>query len=209
MVIAIQNEGNIAQAKCPMQHCHAPFTETDLPTIFGDDRALEEKYRDLQIRQMFEKRLKKCPRCPNAVEVADGIINIKCPECRFTYCSGCLLEPHAGQTCDDARSAAPNPFVATNECKPCPTPNCDAKIQKNGGCNYVQCPKCPRQEFCWFCGTICPYGAHTPHDAQMSKKYIQYFMAIMNHSQMYAAINGNPHSKPSCRSMIAAAHQAP
>ena len=40
-----------------------------------------------------------------------------------------------------------------------PCPNCDLFISKQGGCQYMRCPKCT-YEFCWFCLGNAPGHQH-------------------------------------------------
>lgn len=40
-----------------------------------------------------------------------------------------------------------------------PCPKCNLYISKDGGCHYMQCPKCTH-EFCWFCLGHAPGHSH-------------------------------------------------
>ncbi|CAE8716232.1 unnamed protein product, partial [Polarella glacialis] len=40
-------------------------------------------------------------------------------------------------------------------------PSCQMPIQKDGGCNFMDCPNC-RRHFCWSCGRILK-GSHQAH----------------------------------------------
>lgn len=55
-----------------------------------------------------------------------------------------------------ANQAASDAWIAQHT-KPCP--GCGVRIEKNGGCDYMQCPLC-KTEFCWLCSK---YHNHSNH----------------------------------------------
>lgn len=75
-------------------------------------------------------------------------MRVECPSCDrgFSLSAGSSTEDEA--------------WLREN-CRPCP--RCKAQIQKNGGCNHMQCVKC-HAHFCWACmrlGKRCgPYNCH-------------------------------------------------
>ncbi|GMS97809.1 hypothetical protein PENTCL1PPCAC_19984, partial [Pristionchus entomophagus] len=80
---------------------------------------------------------------------------ITCDKCSATFCAMCSGAYHAPTSCemikkwmvkceDDSESA--NYISAhTKDC-----PQCHSCIEKNGGCNHMQCLKC-KHHFCWMC----------------------------------------------------------
>uniref|UniRef100_A0A183BJK9 RBR-type E3 ubiquitin transferase n=1 Tax=Globodera pallida TaxID=36090 RepID=A0A183BJK9_GLOPA len=54
-----------------------------------------------------------------------------CAGCGFRFCFKCGKDYHAPANCEDC-------------------PNCHSCIEKNGGCNHMQCSKC-KHHFCWMC----------------------------------------------------------
>jgi len=93
-----------------------------------------------------------------------------CPECSnsFVYCPFCRRE-HGSLTCKrfqkirqemgGAKDRESQNVVQRNS-KMCPS--CQMPIQKEGGCNFMDCPNC-RRHFCWSCGRILK-GSHQSHD---------------------------------------------
>ena len=78
-----------------------------------------------------------------------------CSKCKTTFCFQCGLDYHAPADCivikkwvtkcqDDSETAN---YIQANT-KDCP--KCMICIEKNGGCNHMQCYKC-KHEFCWMC----------------------------------------------------------
>ncbi|MFH4980877.1 hypothetical protein AB6A40_007586 [Gnathostoma spinigerum] len=80
---------------------------------------------------------------------------VTCSKCNTSFCVRCGGEYHAPTSCetikkwlikcaDDSETA--NYISAhTKDC-----PNCHSCIEKNGGCNHMQCAKC-KHHFCWMC----------------------------------------------------------
>lgn len=117
-----------------------------------------------------------CSKCPSGGWVDPRQPNSKCgwicPECSncFVYCPFCRRE-HGSLSCKrfqqlryevltgkrsvDQQSEG---VVARNS-KMCPS--CKMPIQKEGGCNFMDCPNC-RRHFCWSCGRILK-GSHQAH----------------------------------------------
>lgn len=78
-----------------------------------------------------------------------------CSKCNSIFCFKCGEKYHAPTDCytikkwltkceDDSETAN---YITANT-KDCP--NCGSCIEKNGGCNHMQCIKC-KHDFCWMC----------------------------------------------------------
>ncbi|WKY07133.1 hypothetical protein Q1695_006945 [Nippostrongylus brasiliensis] len=80
---------------------------------------------------------------------------VTCSACHTSFCVACGVDYHAPTSCetikqwllkcaDDSETA--NYISAhTKDC-----PQCHSCIEKNGGCNHMQCAKC-KHHFCWMC----------------------------------------------------------
>ncbi|KAE9369970.1 hypothetical protein N431DRAFT_547244 [Stipitochalara longipes BDJ] len=78
--------------------------------------------------------------------------NFFCIACLSAICTKCKAVFHEGMTCaeyqDSLNSEANQEFMRENGIKECP--HCQTPIQKNGGCNHVQCLGC-NVHVCWNC----------------------------------------------------------
>ncbi|KAF5281166.1 hypothetical protein FQR65_LT14846 [Abscondita terminalis] len=129
-----------------------------------------------------------------------------CCQCKTIFCFKCGMDYHAPTDChiikkwltkcaDDSETA--NYISAhTKDC-----PHCHICIEKNGGCNHMQCYNC-KYDFCWMClGDWKAHGseyyecsrykenpniAHESVHAQARealKKYLHYYERWENHSK--------------------------
>ena len=88
------------------------------------------------------------------VAVGSGITTVKC-SCGHPFCFRCGDEAHEPCGCNQLvewahkcqnESETANWILAnTRKC-----PACNARIEKNQGCNHMTCRHC-RHEFCWVC----------------------------------------------------------
>lgn len=131
-----------------------------------------------------------------------------CDSCKSSFCFLCGMDYHAPTDChvikkwltkcaDDSETA--NYISAhTKDC-----PKCHICIEKNGGCNHMQCFSC-KHDFCWMClGDWKSHGseyyecsrykenpniAHESVHAQARealKKYLHYYERWENHSKSF------------------------
>ncbi|XP_047687318.1 E3 ubiquitin-protein ligase ARIH2 isoform X4 [Prionailurus viverrinus] len=103
-------------------------------------------------------QLQLCPGadCPMVIRVQEPRARrVQCNRCNEVFCFKCRQMYHAPTDCatirkwltkcaDDSETA--NYISAhTKDC-----PKCNICIEKNGGCNHMQCSKC-KHDFCWMC----------------------------------------------------------
>ncbi|CAI4224535.1 unnamed protein product [Auanema sp. JU1783] len=129
-----------------------------------------------------------------------------CKKCKTTSCVLCGVDYHAPTSCETIRlwlvkcaddSETANYISAhTKDC-----PHCHTCIEKNGGCNHMQCAKC-KHHFCWMCfGDWKTHGSEyyecsrykdNPSVAAEAnhvkarralEKYLHYFERFENHSK--------------------------
>lgn len=161
--------------KCPAYKCESVM---DWPTIIS-----------FAGPQLFGRHLKMVQNislnstpgliwCPNArcgrvitAEKSKLQIDVSC-KCGREMCLQCEGEPHWPATCKQAQHymeqlKSTGDLAAMREkehsiainYKPCP--RCKYPIQKQGGCNYMQCI-CGKG-YCWQCGTSTGYRYDAPH----------------------------------------------
>jgi hypothetical protein len=158
-------DGEVATIHCPTPNCPHFVTYNEVKHLV--DRRTFEKYEEFLLKHALDSdpNCRWCPRpgCHNAMIGNPNLPMMVCSneKCQFTFCFNCREEWHADTTCEKYQkwkrenSDAENRFAlwAAQHTKPCPF--CNAKIEKNGGCNHMTCSKC-RHEFCWLC--LQPYA---------------------------------------------------
>uniref|UniRef100_A0A4W4H0C2 RBR-type E3 ubiquitin transferase n=1 Tax=Electrophorus electricus TaxID=8005 RepID=A0A4W4H0C2_ELEEL len=144
---------------CMAQDCSLQTPEDFvLPLLPSED--LKDKYRRYLFRDYVEShfQMQLCPGadCPIVIKVQEPRARrVQCSRCGEVFCFKCRQMYHAPTDCatirkwltkcaDDSETA--NYISAhTKDC-----PKCNICIEKNGGCNHMQCSKC-KHDFCWMC----------------------------------------------------------
>uniref|UniRef100_A0A8C9VR24 RBR-type E3 ubiquitin transferase n=1 Tax=Scleropages formosus TaxID=113540 RepID=A0A8C9VR24_SCLFO len=200
----------VSRISCMAQDCSLQMPEDFvLPLLHGDE--LKDKYRRYLFRDYVEShfQLQLCPGadCPMVIQVQEPRARrVQCSRCGEVFCFMCRQMYHAPTDCgtirkwltkcaDDSETA--NYISAhTKDC-----PKCNICIEKNGGCNHMQCSKC-KHDFCWMClGDWKTHGSEyyecsrykeNPDIVNQSqqaqarealKKYLFYFERWENHSK--------------------------
>lgn len=144
---------------CMAQDCLL-WTPEDFVFPLLPSEELKDKYRRYLFRDYIEShfQLQLCPGadCPMVIQVQEPKARrVQCNRCNEVFCFKCRQMYHAPTDCatirkwltkcaDDSETA--NYISAhTKDC-----PKCNICIEKNGGCNHMQCSKC-KHDFCWMC----------------------------------------------------------
>ncbi|XP_063466249.1 E3 ubiquitin-protein ligase ARIH2 isoform X3 [Symphalangus syndactylus] len=144
---------------CMAQDCPLRTPEDFVFPLLPNEE-LREKYRRYLFRDYVEShyQLQLCPGadCPMVIRVQEPRARrVQCNRCNEVFCFKCRQMYHAPTDCatirkwltkcaDDSETA--NYISAhTKDC-----PKCNICIEKNGGCNHMQCSKC-KHDFCWMC----------------------------------------------------------
>ncbi|KAL4267800.1 RBR-type E3 ubiquitin transferase [Pleurotus pulmonarius] len=114
------------------------------------------------------RTLKYC-RTPDCVQIyratedrARTDCAVQCPSCFSVICSACHEDGHEGMACADARLLRDRDDMSEawiRQAKKCP--NCQAPIEKSGGCNHMSC-RCGAH-ICWKCMGVFSADAIYPH----------------------------------------------
>mmetsp|Transcript_22414 Transcript_22414/g.66451 ORF Transcript_22414/g.66451 Transcript_22414/m.66451 type:complete len:497 (-) Transcript_22414:348-1838(-) len=172
--VALTNGPASVRTKCPQAGCDELVTEEEVRKVAPD---LLPSFEGFQLRSFVERNglTRWCPG-PGCERVAigtgsgglfgDAVGDAECDTCATTFCLRCGEEPHAPVTCRDLvrwnekcrnESETANWILANT--KPCP--KCSSRIEKNQGCNHMNCQQC-KYEFCWICmGNWADHGANT------------------------------------------------
>ncbi|MCI4380698.1 hypothetical protein PGIGA_G00243020 [Pangasianodon gigas] len=144
---------------CMAQDCSLQMPEDFVLPLLPSEE-LKDKYRRYLFRDYVEShfQLQLCPGadCPIVIKVQEPRARrVQCSRCDEVFCFKCRQMYHAPTDCatirkwltkcaDDSETA--NYISAhTKDC-----PKCNICIEKNGGCNHMQCSKC-KHDFCWMC----------------------------------------------------------
>ncbi|XP_017323872.2 E3 ubiquitin-protein ligase ARIH2 isoform X2 [Ictalurus punctatus] len=144
---------------CMAQDCSLQMPEDFVLPLLPNEE-LKDKYRRYLFRDYVEShfQLQLCPGadCPIVIKVQEPRARrVQCSRCDEVFCFKCRQMYHAPTDCatirkwltkcaDDSETA--NYISAhTKDC-----PKCNICIEKNGGCNHMQCSKC-KHDFCWMC----------------------------------------------------------
>ncbi|XP_074645621.1 putative E3 ubiquitin-protein ligase ariadne-2 isoform X2 [Tubulanus polymorphus] len=153
------SQGISTGIECMGEDCNILVPEDFVLTLLNKP-AHREKYQHFAFRDHVETHpeLRFCPG-PNCCVVVrakrDQAKRIDCSNCKTSFCFKCGIDYHAPTACDvikkwltkcaDDSETANYISAHTKDC-----PKCHVCIEKNGGCNHMQCCKC-KHDFCWMC----------------------------------------------------------
>lgn len=141
---------------CPMFKC-----KQIVPVSFFNrfaDKTSSKKYQLFLVRNFIEtnKSFRWCPSagCEKVAIAGSGITTVLC-NCGCPFCFKCGEEAHDpvccsylaewSQKCSNESETANWILANTKKCT-----QCNARIEKNQGCNHMVCKMC-KYEFCWIC----------------------------------------------------------
>ncbi|XP_022915099.1 potential E3 ubiquitin-protein ligase ariadne-2 [Onthophagus taurus] len=204
------NQGISTAISCMARDCEVLAPE-DFVLKHLSKPNLREKYQQFTFQDYVKShpQLRFCPGPNCQVVIRSRELKAKrsvCTHCKTIFCFKCGMDYHAPTDCgiikqwltkcaDDSETA--NYISAhTKDC-----PKCHICIEKNGGCNHMQCYNC-KHDFCWMClGDWKSHGseyyecsrykenpniAHESVHAQARealKKYLHYYERWENHSK--------------------------
>lgn len=204
------NTGVTTTLSCMMPNCDIILSE-DLVLALVTTPGVRERYIHLSFIDYVRchPNLRFCPgpNCDIVVKAEESVAKeCHCVSCKSRFCFKCGNSYHAPTDCETIRrwltkcaddSETAN-YISANT-KDCP--KCNICIEKNGGCNHMQCFNC-KHDFCWMClGNWRTHGSEyyecsrykeNPNIANESvhaqarealKKYLHYFERWENHSR--------------------------
>jgi len=202
--------GVTTSLSCMMSSCDNILDE-DFVLAHVTNTAVRDRYIHLSFIEYvrFHPNLRFCPgpNCDIVVKAEESVAKeCVCGSCKSRFCFKCGNSYHAPTDCETIRrwlnkcaddSETAN-YISANT-KDCP--KCNICIEKNGGCNHMQCFNC-KHDFCWMClGNWRTHGSEyyecsrykeNPNIANESvhaqarealKKYLHYFERWENHSR--------------------------
>lgn len=206
------NQGISTGIGCMATHCNVLVPEDLVLTLLSKPH-MRTKYQHFAFQDYVKSHpeLRFCPGPNCQVIIRSKELSPKkatCDTCKTVFCFLCGMDYHAPTDCkvikkwltkcaDDSETA--NYISAhTKDC-----PKCHICIEKNGGCNHMQCFSC-KHDFCWMClGDWKSHGseyyecsrykenpniAHESVHAQARealKKYLHYYERWENHSKSF------------------------
>lgn len=141
--------GQVLSIACPQADCGVELSITE--SLLSPE--LLEKFRRFRHNQLLnqEPNVRWCP-TPDCETVLRGgstqAPRLHCDLCGADVCFNCGERWHDEQTCGQAADSSYATWAVGKDIQHCPM--CRRRIEKEDGCNHMQCPGCSYQ-WCWLC----------------------------------------------------------
>ncbi|CAG2104951.1 unnamed protein product [Medioppia subpectinata] len=152
--------GVTTNIECMASNCRILVPEDFALNLLATKSSLRDKYQQFAFRDYVNShpKLRYCVglNCDIIIRAKEpNAKRVVCSQCRSSFCFKCGADYHAPtlcQTiklwltkCEDDSETANYISAHTKDC-----PKCHICIEKNGGCNHMQCYSC-KHDFCWMC----------------------------------------------------------
>ena len=159
--VHVQLQSGVALGiECMGQECSCPLPDDLAIMLLGDGGFVRRRYDQFAVQECISSHplMQRCPGpdCEHFFLAKQSLAKrVQCDNCASNVCFKCQLDYHAPTDCsmirqwlakceDDSETAN---YISANT-KDCP--RCHVCIEKNGGCNHMQCFSC-KLDFCWMC----------------------------------------------------------
>lgn len=141
--------GQVLSIVCPQAECGAELS--GLESLLSPE--LLEKFRKFHRNQLLnqEPNIRWCPSPDCETVLRGGSVQapqLHCDLCGADVCFNCGEPWHGDQTCGQAADSSYATWALGKDIQHCPM--CRRRIEKEDGCNHMQCPGCAYQ-WCWLC----------------------------------------------------------
>ena len=151
--------------KCVTENCDDPVTWRDLQNLLSQSerKKLAFSALDAYVRGNPET-VKYCPTadCGMVYRVSVDGRRHECSACLAAICTSCHVQYHSGLTCamfksEGREEGCLNKWMEKDPSNRKKCPKCTAPIEKNKGCNHMECSQC-KSHMCWLCLKVFPSG---------------------------------------------------
>lgn len=88
------------------------------------------------------------PKCDQAITRISGQREVVCLKCKASACFNCQKPWHGDNICGNNEAIGFWSYLCRKGVRKCP--KCRVRIEKDGGCPHMKCPRC-HVDFCWCC----------------------------------------------------------
>ena len=130
-------------------HCQVTIAISIIQQLLGPvsfERLLKAAYNFYVSQRPMEFKFCRTPDCTQIYRSTsqDAAMRLRCPSCSEEVCSACGDETHDGSTCDEFKrrkveEGQTDAWVAAQGERVKKCPQCKVLIEKDGGCNRVDC----------------------------------------------------------------------
>ncbi|XP_044175028.1 ATP-dependent RNA helicase DEAH12, chloroplastic-like [Acropora millepora] len=167
-----QLKSAVVPLKCVTENCEEPVVWKDLQNLLSQSerKKLLISSLDAYVRCNPDS-VKYCPTpdCGTVYRVSSDGRSHKCGACSADICTSCHTQSHRGLTCAMFKSGRNveedfKEWMRKDPSNRKNCPQCNAPIEKNQGCNHMECSQC-KAHMCWLCLGVFRTG-HEVYDHQ-------------------------------------------
>ncbi|KAG8184803.1 hypothetical protein JTE90_001500 [Oedothorax gibbosus] len=165
--LMLQVESKIVPLVCVKKDCKQELFMVDIKTLLSRaDDDLRKNFYDAALQYHVGQNVGKLSYCPIpdcylVYRVTDYENKLQCAGCQNTICTQCHTSFHYGMSCDMFKKCTENVdhsvkvWISENTQQRKQCGNCKSVIEKNEGCNHMECLNC-HSHMCWLCLEIFP-----------------------------------------------------
>ncbi|XP_067054125.1 uncharacterized protein [Acropora muricata] len=153
-----QLKSAVVPLKCVTENCEEPVVWKDFQNLLSQSerKKLLLSSLDAYVRCNPDS-VKYCPTpdCGTVYRVSTDGRSHKCGACSADICTSCHTQSHRGLTCAMFKSGRNveedfKEWMRKDPSNRKNCPQCNAPIEKNQGCNHMECSQC-KAHMCWLC----------------------------------------------------------
>lgn len=155
----ITQSGAAHRLKCPKSDCQFSIEQGSVEAIVSADsfKKFQRFVNAYEISRSPNKKFCPHPGCDSIIEGEKSTTRTECPGCHQPVCYSCQTPWHQGKSCSQAQREAYKGWAFNIGAHSCP--NCKVPVEKNMGCNHMNCSQC-QYSWCWVCGHAIGHWTH-------------------------------------------------
>ncbi len=144
--------------RCAKEGCDECLVVQDIYTLTSSEAKTQLSLSAIDHFMATHTEYKYCitVNCPIFYKKTVKQESFNCPQCHMSICTACHVQNHSGFSCDMNKQSKGDvdyglrEYLKKDRKNRAPCPKCGTLIEKNGGCNHMECIMC-KVHICWTC----------------------------------------------------------